>query len=281
VPGDYAIVLRGAGGAELARYPFTPLQVDGGPTLIAAEPDLHLLGISELVPYVAGTVRVDIEGPGGVALKTVTAGANPPIANLIAPSGGGTLSGDPVTVSWTASDPDGDPLTYAVQYTPDDGATWQMVTQSISDTSAQISRANLTAGTAARFRVWASDGIHTAAATSDAFILPNAPPEVEIVNPDGASVTIMAGQTLSLQALAYDADTGSLDDAQIEWASDLDGPLGTGAQFVALLGVGSHTVTVTAWDAEGDSASDTVLVRVVPESEILPPSPVFLPVILR
>ncbi len=280
VPGPYAIVLRGARGDELARYPFTPVDVDGEPTLIAAEPDLHLLGISEFVPYVAGAVRIDIEGPGSVVLKTVTAGANPPAVALTSP-GGGILSADPVTVSWTASDPDGDPLTFAVQYTPDDGATWPMVSQSTTETSVQIPRANLTAGTAGRFRVWASDGIHTATAVSNPpFTVPNAPPEVRIVEPD-ADFTIMVGQGLSLRAIAYDADTGSLDNAQVEWASNLDGPLGTGAQTVALLGVGTHTITVTAWDTEDDSASDIVRVQVLPETEILPPPPVFVPIIMR
>jgi len=76
VPGPYAIVLRAAGGSELARYPFTPTQMHGGPTLTqGSDRHVDLLAISELVPYVAGTVRVDIEGPGGAVLRSVTAGA--------------------------------------------------------------------------------------------------------------------------------------------------------------------------------------------------------------
>jgi hypothetical protein len=283
VPGPYAIVLRGAGGAELARYPFTPAEVDGGPSLQSPSArDVNLLGISEMVPYASGTVRVDIEGPGGAGLKTVTAGANPPVVQVLSPNGGETPSGDPLTVTWSASDPDGDPLAFTVQYTPDNGATWQMVTQSVTRTSAQIPRANLTAGTAARFRVWASDGIHTATDTSDAtFTVPNLPPVVEIVQPAGAA-TIVAGETLALEANAYDVDAGSLDDAQVQWLSSRDGPLGTGAQLVAAgLSVGTHTVVVTASDGQGGLASDAVQVAVLPEREILPPPPVFLPMVRR
>jgi len=283
VPGPYAIVLRGAGGAELARYPFTPAPVDGGPALQAsAERDVSLLAISELVPYIDGTVRVDIEGPGGTVLETVTAGANPPVVNLIAPNGGGTLSGDPITVSWTASDPDADPLTFAVQYTPDDGATWQMVSQNVTSMSLDIPRANLTAGSAARFRVWASDGIHSATDTSDAaFTVPNVPPTVKIVKP-ASGIKIMAGQTLALEANAYDVDTGNLDGAQVEWQSSVNGPLGVGAELVATgLSVGTHTVSVMVWDGDGALASDTVQVTVLPEQETLPVMPLFLPLILR
>jgi len=283
VPGPYAIVLRGAGAAELARYPFTPVEMDGGPSLgTPAARDVALLAISELAPYVAGTVRVDIEGPGGAVLKTITGGANPPAVTLTSPNGGETLAGDPVTVSWTASDPDGDPLAFMVQYTADNGATWQMVTQSVAETSVQIPRANLTAGAAARFRVWVSDGIHTASDTSDGtFVTPNLPPEVTIVQP-ATGTTIIAGEALALEANAYDVDAGSLDDAQVQWQSNLDGPLGTGAQLtVAGLSVGAHTITATASDGQGGSASAAVPVTVLPEREVPPPPPVFLPLIVR
>ena len=69
VPGNYAITLRDGAGTVLARYPFTPEQVDGGPAL-AGDPGRAVTGllINELVPYVAGTNRVDIEGPGGAVI---------------------------------------------------------------------------------------------------------------------------------------------------------------------------------------------------------------------
>jgi hypothetical protein len=40
-----------------------------------------------------------------------------------------------VTVTWTASDPDNDPLTFSVYYSRDDGATWQVIGAGITDTS--------------------------------------------------------------------------------------------------------------------------------------------------
>ncbi|MBK9095512.1 MAG: hypothetical protein IPM84_22715 [Anaerolineae bacterium] len=280
IPGPYAIVLRDTDDGELARYPFTPTEMEGGPLLQSSDPrEVELLSISELVPYVAGTVRVDIEGPDGDVLSTVTAGANSPTVTVLSPNRGETPGDGPVTVTWSASDADGDPLTFAVQFTPDDGVTWQMVTQSITGTSAQIPRANLSAGTAARFRVWVSDGIHSASDMSDGtFVVPNLAPTVAIVQPEGA-VVIMAGQTLTLVADAYDADTGNLDDDQVRWESSLGGPLGSGAQLTVVgLSVGSHTITVTATDEQGASASAAVQVTVLPEDE-LTPLQVFLPVV--
>ncbi len=175
------------------------------------ERDVELLNMSELVPYVAGTMQVDIERPGGGALKTVTAGATGPTVTLLTPNGGETVTDDPVTVTWSAADADGDSLTFAVQYTADDGVTWQMLAGGITESAVLIPRANLTASGAARFRVWVSDGIHTARDVSDTtFVVPNLPPVVTIWRPGGGAVFV-AGQTIGLTADAYDVDDGDLD----------------------------------------------------------------------
>ncbi len=280
IPGPYALVLRGADGDKLARYSFTPAEIHGGPLLQPSGPrDVELLSISEFVPYVAGATRVDIEGPGDVVLKTVTAGAAPPTVTLLAPNGGETLTEDPVAVTWQAADADGDPLTFAVQFTADNGVTWQIAAQGITETTTLIPRANLTAGATARFRVWVSDGIHTASDASDGtLVLPNLPPAVTIWQPVNGAVYV-AGQTVALWAEVYDVDEGNLDDAQVQWRSSRDGFLGSGAELpVAGLSLGAHTITVTATDGQGASASASVQVTVGPEDD-LPPQQVFLPLI--
>ncbi len=284
IPGEYAIVLRDASGGVLARYPFTPEAIEGGPAPVQIAPEqereVELLQISELVSYVNGTTRVDIEGPGGQVLTTVTAGANLPTVTVLSPNGGETLGGDTIPVSWTASDLDGDPLTFNMQYSPDNGASWEMVAQNLTQTSIELPAINFVAGAQARLRVWASDGIHTASDESDGpFTVPNHVPMVEITQPAG-DVTIAISQTLGLEATAYDVDTGTMPDEQIQWSSDRDGPLGNGAQLsVAALSVGTHTITVRADDGQGGVATDSVRVTVL-ESP-LPPTSVYLPLLMR
>ena len=268
VPGPYAIVLRNAAGSVLARYPFTPEETHGGPTRPGApqqEREIELLAISELVPYVAGTVRVDIEGPGGALLKSVTAGANPPSVTVTSPNGGEVLAGNTITVTWTASDPDGDPLTFNVQYSPDNGASWEMVAQNVVGNNAALDAVNVIRSNGAQglFRVWASDGIHTASDTSNRpFTVPNRVPTVQIVAPSGPT-TIAISQTLNLEGAAYDIDTGTMADGQLRWSSNRDGVLGNGAQLsIASLSEGVHTITFRADDGEGSVATASVQVTV-------------------
>lgn len=280
-PGAYAIVLRGAGGAELARYPFTPEIYDGGP---APDQGRHVdrLGINELVPYVAGTTRVEIVGPQGAVLAGVNAGANPPQVTIVSPNGGETISGDQVVVTWIASDPDNDPLTLNVQYSPDNGATWELVAQNLTGNSAALDATNFVAGAQARIRVWASDGIHTASDESDAtFVIPNRAPTVTILQPSNSAVYFVE-QSVGLEAEAYDVDAGSMDGAQVQWTSSLDGALGEGAQLTtASLRVGTHEITVRADDGQGGVATASVTITVRGDLADPSGSAVFLPLILR
>jgi hypothetical protein len=274
VPGPYAIVLRNTAGAELARYPFTPsaAQADPAPNGAAGELDTVLF-VDELVPYVAGTDRVDIEGSGGTVLATVRAGSNAPSVRVLSPNGGEVLGGTTIPVSWTGSDLDGDPLTFNVQYSRDNGSSWEMVAQNLTGTSVELDASNFPAGSQARIRVWASDGIHTASDQSDGtFTVPNHVPSVAITQPE-SDITIVVGQTLHLKGDAYDIDTGTMPSGfsqSVDWSSDLDGYLGSGGFLALTLSEGIHTVTFSADDGRGGVASDSVRVTVFATLSDLP-----------
>ncbi|MGH7789325.1 MAG: hypothetical protein ACRERC_20815, partial [Candidatus Binatia bacterium] len=271
--GDHAVVLRSAGGVELARHAFAVAEVEEGPPH-PDDPDpqpAELAAFSVLVPVVKGTAQVDIEGPGGGVLHSVRAGMAEPSVTVLSPNGGERIDGATVPLAWAAFDADGDPLTFNVQYSVDDGATWELVAQNLSGDGAAIDAANVRGSTAARVRIWVSDGVHTSSDTSDGpFTVANAAPTVHIVAPaDGE--TIAAGQTLALVARAYDRDTGVLAGEQLEWRSDRDGLLGHGRRLaIADLGVGRHTITLRVDDGAGASASAAVEIVVVDDLSELP-----------
>ncbi len=267
VPGEYAIVLRNAGGAELARYPFTPDEMESGPGPADA-PEINLLRISELVPYINGTSRVDIEKSGAL-LSSITAGAATPTINVTAPNGGETLSGDPIHVSWTASDPDGDALVFNVQYSADGGQSWETVAQFLSEKEVSIDAANIAGSDQARFRVSVSDGVHTAYDDSNNnFTVPNRIPTAAIVEPENGA-TYVISQTVGLRANAYDVDTGTMAADQLQWSSNKDGLLGTGQQLRLIgLSLGSHTITFRADDGIGGVAEESVQITVLSEAPV-------------
>lgn len=265
MPGEYDIVLQDSIGNELARYPFTPGRMESGPP--TGDPntqEVATLFILEMVPYVAGTENVVIRGPEG-ELARVSAGSGQPSVTVTAPNGGEVISADPVSVTWSGSDPDGDPLAYNVQFSDDGGVSWETVKAGITGSSASIPRDNLPSTDAGLFRVWASDGINTARDNSNAvFTLSTRPVEVEIVAP-GSGAHFSTGQTVSFEANVFSPNYGSLATDQVLWLSSLDGVLGHGEQLsVTGLTPGVHDFALWANDGTGlvtQQVDDVVIVE--------------------
>lgn len=102
------------------------------------------------------------------------------------------------------------------------------------------------------------------------------PPEVMITSPaDGSAFD--AGTSIDLAATATDVEDGDLG-ASIDWQSDLDGALGTGAGLqVDTLTVGRHRIRARVLDSDGLPGRDFIELTVRPEMtppvvEILEPN---------
>lgn len=192
-----------------------------------------------------------------------------PSVTITTPTGG-DITGESVTVSWTASDADNDPLNFIVEYSTDNGTTWKVASLRTNDTSIEISAANLPQSTQVRFRVWVSDGIHTSSDISNIIIKPNSPPTAVITGPETGS-TFVVSQTIGLVAQAFDIDTGSMTSDQLSWTSNLDGALGNGEQLsVSDLSTGVHTITFTADDGVGSLMTDQIQISIVDTFAELP-----------
>lgn len=249
-PGPYTVRLLDADGATVADYPFTPRPVEeqrGGP-------EDELAAITELVPYDARTARIAVRR-GGETLAERAVSPHAPVVTMRAPAGGGTLEGDSVGVQWDVSDADGDGLTPFVSYSADGGDTWSPVAGRVPGTHVDLDISRLRGTTQGLFRVLVSDGVNTGRATTTTpFTVPEKPPEVVLSR--STPISVAPGEILGLSGVGLDPEDGLLDEGALGWRSDLDGVLGTGSVLMtAFLSEGTHRLTLTGSDSDGNEAS--------------------------
>ena len=266
-PGDYSIQLIGDGGVTLADYAFTPDVNDDAVTIGGSNGARLSFGYA--LPFVVGTreVRVVHTTAGGAVLASKAVSSNTPVvANVAAQVG----SGSNLTLTWTASDADGDALRYDIMAARNGGATLQPLTLGLTDTSAAIDTSTLGGGEVT-FRVVASDGLLTAHADSNPVTLANKPPQPRVLAPaNGGHATL--GQAVNLEGVAKDPQDGTLADASLAWSS-AQGALGSGARLsVANLPLGANLLTLTATNSLGLAATSAVTVVVDADPIVLGPT---------
>jgi ligand-binding sensor domain-containing protein len=214
-------------------------------------------------PMPDGAAHVQVRR-NSTSLVTYTISANTPAVTLTLPTGGSFGASEGITTTWTASDADGDPLTFALSYSGDDGVTWQVIESGVTEASLVWNTA-LVRGTAtgsfSRVRVVASDGFNTAEAISARFTVAGKPPIVTITAPQTPTAYV-EGQLIRLEGLATDLEDGLLSPASLQWSSDRDGSLGAGETTSAMLTVGTHLIALRGTDRHGNVVTDTLAVTI-------------------
>ena len=251
--GPYQIQVRSVAGDLLAERRFELSAALAG---VAAEAEGYF---AELLPYPAGAAEVRIVHNGQV-LAIRSASAHAPQVQLLAPAGGEQWPATGVaTIAWTGSDGDGDEVFYTVQYSLDNGLSWQTLAEQLTSTTLEVDLARLAGATQARVRVLASDGLNTAMAqTASTFRVANKRPSAAILAPQ-AGATVAAYQPLLVQGMATDPEDGPLPAAQLSWLLDAKINLGRGPQIqVDHLTVGPHQLALRAEDSAGAPVTATV-----------------------
>jgi hypothetical protein len=257
-PGDYVLQALNASGQVLQRVAFAPKEAKPEGNIPAA--------LSFIIPVTADPAITQVQvARSNQVLGTLSASANSPTVRVIAPNAGENLSSATVDIHWEGSDADGDALSYAVQFSPDNGTNWQTLVVDLTSTNYTAPRALLPQTTAARMRVIASDGFHTAMDTSDGtFTVPNNPPELSIETPTPDEL-FLGNRQIVFEAFPYDIEDGALDGTNVTWRSDRDGLLGHGSSLfttAAALSEGLHVISATARDSANVEVNAQVNIQV-------------------
>ena len=196
---------------------------------------------------------------GDAVLDEIVASDNPPVVTLTSPNGGETWAGDE-TVTWTASDADGDALSFTLLYSPDNGIAWFPLAAGLTGTSYDLNTIQLVGGSGALIRIIASDGFHNAEDTSDAvFAVENNAPVVNIQSP-GQPAQVPIGVNTDYSGDGFDVeDAGVLPEESFVWLVDGE-PVASGRNASFPLTYGLHTITLVAGDSQGLEGVDSIQV---------------------
>ena len=234
-----------------------------------------------ILPYPAGAATVRV-----VHGAAVLAELKPPVHGPQVAFQSLNASADEVHASWSASHPDGAGLTYSLYFSPDDGITRLPIATALTTTAYTWPTALAQGTTQARLIVVASDGFHTAEATSPRFSILRRPPAAWISEPatgrqgsagggtehipqpiTGTVTTLVASRPIELRGGGFDLNDGVLDGTGLRWASDRQGPLGIGQQLAVSLQAGVHVLTLQAVSSAGLIGSDQVTVTVLADAD--------------
>ncbi len=264
--GDYTVELYDPAGSQVSSVAIDAVEVEDDTDLAPSDAPQRSGGTTvslfEVLPVPPGGLgRVAIV-KDGMEIASRSASANAPTVTLTAPLAG--VIADGTVVEWEAEDLDNDPLTAMVQLSGDGGSTWQVLGVGIVGESLVLSLDGFAGSDDVRLRVVVSDGFDSASDESAVSLsMADAAPLVQVLSPPAG--TLIGGlQGGIFEAAAEDAEDGTLGGDSLVWTSDRQGVFATGAtaeQMVVLV-PGTHVVTVTATDDDGNTSEDSVEVVV-------------------
>jgi hypothetical protein len=101
-----------------------------------------------------------------------------------------------VTLTWSASDADGDPLSFDILVSHDAGDTFEPLQFALAGTSTSVNTDELPGGVCV-LRLVASDGVHVAQEDAESFQIANKPPEPYVNLPVDSGSWLSLARSLS------------------------------------------------------------------------------------
>lgn len=254
--GEFSLELLDEKGGVLIEHRFDAMAV--------THDEAGTLGFNEFVPWRAGAKRIVLKRKG-FPLADREVSAHAPKVRLLSPNGGERLANE-AKIYWEASDADGDPLTYSVLYNNGEDSIWWPVATDVTANSISVDTSLWAGSTKGRLMVRATDGVNSAEDVSDAgFTVAQKNPIIGVLNEKEAA------DASQLIGVAYDPEEGLLPASRLIWTSDRDGRIELGPKVrVDKLTAGTHTITLTVTDSQGQTSTTQVKSLVRPRAAKLP-----------
>ncbi len=259
--GQFTLEARDSSGNALGAVQFDGLFFDL---------DVNPISIS---PFFVTLPVADSQQVSTLVLATSDGGVIHTLARSAAPP---QVSFDPLpaaiqgqtTLSWQASDADGDPLLSTLYYSNNGGLSWQVLGMDMPVTSYELDPTELPGGEGI-FKVSVSDGFNSAQSLSAPVRLPDQPPIVTLVMPWGTEFENAAEG--AIEAVAYDLEDGLLPPEAIQWFDAQGNPLGQGTRLqTPLLAAGNHQITAQAQDSSGQVGEAKVNITIATSDSATP-----------
>jgi hypothetical protein len=256
--GTYSIALIGASGQTLYTRNFTP-QTSEGDTSAGTTVD-SLPYFSQWIPVTAGTTSFRVLDPNGITLATLPISGTAPTITLTSPVAGFVGTGTE-TLSWTISGTSAPTLTSRILFSRDNGATW-IPLGDIPGTTDVEDFSQLPGTSTGLMRILVSDGVNTGSTTSAPFTVTKKKPSSIFITSPVSGFAQAAADPVYLSGFAFDADDGFLQGAALQWSSSVQGALGIGSPLSVTLKPGTHTITLTGTDSDGNAVTATTSVTI-------------------
>lgn len=260
---DYCLLLKNDSGETLRKLCVDVTFLDHRQMKVLDE-----IAFSVVLPNAVGASQVVLQ-QAEAEVSTLSASPNAPTVVITSPVAEEVWSATH-PISWEASDADDDVLTYSLLYSADNRQSWVTLATNLTATTYPADSTQLSGTDEAAIRVIASDGFNSTVSESAIFTVTTKAPHIVVLSPISGTQYVR-NDSFFLTASTYDLEDGSLDAGQIDWSSQIDGPLGSGDSILVKgLSVGVHHVSATVSDEDGNMSMAQIQIEIQSGDVFLP-----------
>ena len=272
MPGDYSACIYDDKGTLISKSYFdvkdTSQQTTEGGT--SSLPDARMY-VEIMLKFPDNATKISIM-KGNKEIYTRTASNNAPTVAFTGLSDYQNLS-NKTTITWEASDADGDELTFELWYCTGKMKEYFLIKSELTGRSCEVDLSDYPGGERGYFYIYATDGIRTAENKSPFINKPYKAPVIITAQKDTPKIKVT--EEIYFPTEIYDAQDGYLSGDSVEWF--LDGDMSKSVSITRALQAwpyqlepGIHTFTCVATNSGGLAAEKDFKFEIVNDESDLP-----------